>query len=363
VPVVIEDVIVNGKSEAAGAEMLRLSPGPKNLEFRYTALSFLAPGRITFRYRLEGFDRDWVEAGARREAFYTNLPPGDYRFRVAAVNVDQTTNESGAGAVALAIAPHFYQRRLFWPLCAGVAAAGVWAAYRVRVGRIKERMRTVVAERSRIARELHDTLLQGFSGVTMEMQALAARLPATSTEREALEEIIRDAGACMREARRSVAGLRSAASPETGVASGLAAAIGQAARQITETRDVRLKLDLPAAPVTGLAADVEYNLLRIAAEAVANAARHAGAGTIEVALAPSGNRLELSVKDDGVGFSVDGNGGGEHYGLVGMRERAAQIGAEFELTSEPGRGTTVRVRLALSGPARDGVELLRGERA
>jgi signal transduction histidine kinase len=344
-PVVIEEVIVNGRSEHPG-RIAQLPPGQKNLEFRYTGLSFLSPGRMTFRYKLEDFDRDWIDAGTRREAYYTNLPPGNYRFRVTASNVDATPNEA-ANPVAFTLAPHFYQRAGFIPLCAAAVALAAWLAYRLRVRRIKERLQAIVAERSRIARELHDTLLQGFSGVTMEMQALAARLP-TSQERGTLEEIIRDAANCMREARRSVAGLRNA--PTAGE-SGFTAALSQCARQLTETRDVRLTLKLDRSPPK-VPADVEYNLLRIAAEAIANSVRHSGSRTIEVALDQTPQRLRLSVKDDGSGFDsadIDIARAG-HYGLIGMKERAAQIGAELHLDSEPGRGTTVHLTL----PTRNG---------
>jgi signal transduction histidine kinase/ligand-binding sensor domain-containing protein len=344
-PVIIEETIVNGKSERAD-QIERLPPGRKNLEFRYTGLSFLAPGRITFRHKLEGFDRDWVEADSRREAFYTNLPPGPYRFRVVAVNVDGSSSEA-ANSVVFVLAPHFYQRVWFWPMCAAALALLGWRAYRVRVRRIRERLDAILAERSRIARELHDTLLQGFSGVTMEMQALSARLPETSAERATLEEIIRDAAASMTEARRSVAGLRGGGGgAAAGTQSGLASAIEQAARQMTETRDVRLKLALEP-NAAHLPPDVEYNLLRIASEAVSNSVRHSGARTIEVALRCTDRRLHLKIKDDGCGFSIaNGNGENEsHYGLIGMRERAGQIGARFDLQSRPGSGTTVSVEL------------------
>ena len=197
-PVVIEDVVVNGREQSA-IRIEKLPPGSTNLEFDYTALSFLARSRITFRYMLEGFDQDWVEAGSRREAFYTNLSPGQYRFRVVARNVDNADWEA-AQAVALTILPHFYQTRWFPLLCAAAVGLAGWGAYRLRVRRIKEQMRAVIAERSRIARELHDTLVQGFSGVTMEMQALATRL-SPSDDRGTLEEIIHDAANCLREAR------------------------------------------------------------------------------------------------------------------------------------------------------------------
>ena len=177
----------------------------------------------------------------------------------------------------------------------------------------------------------------------MQMQALAARLHAT-TDRQKLEEIIRDAGACLREARRSVGGLRSSARGTQG----LGEAITQLTRQLTETSDIRLRQRL-APDVPPLPPDVEDNLLRIVQEALVNAIRHSSAGTIEITLDHTPQRLNLLVSDDGVGFDsrhAEATRPG-HYGLIGMRERAAQIGASLHLDSVPGGGMNVRIELPL----------------
>jgi signal transduction histidine kinase len=339
--VVIENPIVNGHSEAA-ERIGRLAPGQKNLEFNYGGLAYYLPNRLRFRYMLEGYDRDWIEADNRREAFYTNLPPGSFRFRVTACNADNLCNEQGA-TVEFTLAPHFYQHAWFWPLLAAAIAGLGWLGYQLRIRQLRERYDLILAERSRIARELHDTLIQGFSGITMAMQALAARLR-SSQERETLEDIIRDAATCLRETRQSVAGLRAGHESE----SGLTAAIGSAAREITDTKDVRLKLKLDKVPHK-LPADVEYNLLRIASEAISNSVKHSGARTIEVALESAPEALRLTVHDDGSG--LDKNGPAlrpGHYGIIGMKERATQIGAELQILSEPGRGTTVSVVLPVN---------------
>lgn len=341
VPVRIEEVVVNGKVEQP-YEVKKLPPGETNLTFRYAALSFISPTRTAFHYQLEGYDREWSDWTSRREAFYTNLPPGNYRFRVTARSMDGVESEV-ANPVVFTLEPHFYQTGWFWLLCSAAIAFVIWAAYRLRVSQIRVQLQAVVSERSRIARELHDTLMQGFSGVTMEMQALSVRLPASS-ERDTLEEIIHDAGVCLQEARRSVAGLRS---PTDGHA-GLAGAIAEAARHLTETQDVRLKLRLEDVPLS-LPADVQYNLLRILQEAVTNAVKHSAAGTIDVSLDCDRQMLTLTVKDDGVGFA-EATGGAQpgHYGLIGMRERAAQIGGTLHVDSEPGHGTTATLTLTLS---------------
>jgi ligand-binding sensor domain-containing protein/signal transduction histidine kinase len=337
--VVIEEVTVNGQSERP-ADVDQLTPDQKNIDFRYTGLSYRLPSRITFRHKLEGFDKDWINADTRREAYYANLPPRKYRFRVTACNVDGTCNDAGS-TVAFEIAPHYYQRAWFWPLLVVALGVAAWLVYQVRIRALKQHFQIILAERNRIARELHDTLIQGFSGVTMQMQALAARWPG-SEDRKVLEEIVQDAGASLREARRSVAGLRNSG----GTKSGLSSAIAQAARQITETGDIRLQLELDDGP-SNLGAEAEYNLLRIAQEAVTNSVKHSGAHTIEVALQSEPDAVRLLVRDDGTGLP-DGNGvhsAPGHYGLTGMRERATQIGARLQVESAPGEGTTVRVVL------------------
>jgi signal transduction histidine kinase/ligand-binding sensor domain-containing protein len=334
--VTVEDVIVNGERKRP-AELGTLTPGSKTLEFNYTAASFIAPRGITFRHRLEGVDDAWVEAGSRREAFYSSVAPGSFRFHVAACTPDGLCNES-ATPVVFSIPPRFYQTAWFLPLClTGVALGGV-AMYRLRIRRMKEQFDLVLAERGRIARELHDTLFQGFSGITMAMQAMVSRLP-SSSERRTLEEIVADAGHAMRDARQSVAGLR-ATDPST---SGLATAVAQTARQLADTGNVKLKLNVAECEVP---ADVEYNLLRIAQEAVLNAVRHSGARTLRVTLNSTPRHLLLTVRDDGAGFDNNSAVPAGHYGLIGMKERAAQIGADFEITTAPGEGTTVSVRMA-----------------
>lgn len=333
-PIVIEDVIVNGEHEVP-SHIGRLAPGRKNIEFQYTGLSFLAPGRTTFRYILDGYDKDWVNAGTRRSAYYTNLPPGTFQFRVTACNGDGVCNDTGS-TIAFVLASHIYQRAWFWIFMAALIAMSGWLTYQLRIRRLREQFSLILTERNRIARELHDTLIQGLSGITMEMQALVARLRSPE-ERGALQEIIHDAGACLRETRRSVAGLRSGTAN-----SGLAAAIENAARQVTEAKDIRLKLKLEKNH-KGLPADVEYNLVRIAQEAVSNSVKHSGARTVEVALDYTPRALHLSVKDDGSGFAENGKTG--HYGLIGMKERATHIGADFELASTPGKGTLISVVL------------------
>jgi signal transduction histidine kinase len=335
-PVVIEDVTVNNQSEKP-EQIENAPPGRKDLEFRYTALSFLAPTALRFRYMLDGYDKHWTDAGTRRTAYYTNLPPGKFKFRVTACSSDGACNETGT-AVAFTVAPHYYQRVWFLALCAVSLSMVAWLLWHQRVRSLNRHFEIVLGERGRIARELHDTLIQGFSGITMGMQALSKGLT-ESTERSRLNELIDDAAQCLKQARQSIAGLRSAGERTVR----LDIAIADAARQITKASDVQLKLNLEHVPAT-LRSDVGSNLLRIAQEAIANSTQHSEAKTIEVDLRFRDGSLCLSVEDDGkglvnaVGFSQTG-----HYGLTGMKERARQIGGELQLLSGPVKGTTIRV--------------------
>jgi signal transduction histidine kinase/ligand-binding sensor domain-containing protein len=348
-PPTVEEVIVNGQSQEPGS-IHELSPWQRNLEFRYAGLSFASPNAMRFRYQLEGFDKDWIDAGTRREAFYTNLSPGKYRFKVMASYPE--TAFSGAPAILqFILLPRFYQRVWFLPMVALVMVALGISLYRGRMQRIRQRIAAIVAERSRIARELHDTLLQGFSGVTMEMQALSMRL-SNAQERGVLQGIIQDAAACMREARRSVAGLRNPRGEQ-----GLAAAIEQSATQVTETQNVRLRLKLSQnLPV--ISPETEYNLLRITQEAVTNAVKHASASMIEVTLVAKSGELRITVKDDGRGFDPQAQVQGQHFGLVGIKERASTINAAIRIDSRPGRGTTVTTTLPIKPRPSSGVAAL-----
>lgn len=342
-PVLIEEVTVNGATQSPGA-LAEIPRGVQEISFRYSAISYRSPARITFQYRLDGFDNDWIEAGTRREAFYTNLRPGDYQFRVAARNVDGQLSEL-ATPLEFTIRPLIYQTAWFVPMCIAALALSAWLGYQWRVRWIKSRMQAVVSERTRIARELHDTLMQGFAGVTMQMQALLGKLPA-SEARGRLEEIIGDAGVCLREARRSIAGLRGDANGHPS----LGQAIADSARQLTAGRDIAMKLEL-ATGSTGLSAQREYQVLRIAQEALTNVVKHAQATTIAVTLERLTNGLILTISDDGVGFNADDFSERDRFGLVGMRERAEQLGAQWTMTSAPSAGTTITLDLPLASTA------------
>jgi signal transduction histidine kinase len=336
-PIVIETPVVNGAATPP-AQISELPGGRKNIAFSYAGLSYALPELIRFKYRLVGYDKDWIDAGTRREAFYTNLPPGDYTFLATGCNFDGPCNETGA-SVSFTLTPLLYQRTWFWPLAIALLGAVAWAAYQLHIRRLHERYDLIVSERSRIARELHDTLIQGFSGITMALQALSGRVQSPG-EKATLQDIISDAATCLRETRQSVAGLRAVAG------SGLAAALDRAVREITETKSIRTKMNLDNVS-RELPPEMEYQVLRIVREAVNNAVKHAGADQIEVTLHSRAGGMAITVKDDGSGFPRDDAAapGPGHYGIIGMKERASQIGAFLELVTQPGAGTAITLTL------------------
>jgi signal transduction histidine kinase len=356
-PARISSVLINGR-RLEHTHDLTLKPSEKNIEIRYAGLSFISPEKVTFRYILDGYGKNWTDAGTRREAFFTNLPPGDFHFQVMAQNADGIWGNQAA-TLDFTVEPLLYQRRWFFPAVAAALALMIGALYRVRVRRMQQRFDLVLAERSRIARELHDTLLQGISGVTMQLQALWIRLP-SSKEKNTLGEIIKDAGACSTEARESLWGLRG---NET-QASLFSTKLADLSREfVAETNtDLIVRLD----PVSLFRfPEIEFQLLRIAREALTNSLKHAAAKSLEVDLRMNRRELRMTIGDDGCGFAPEvGFSQNGHFGLLGMRERAEEIGAVLEVMSSPGCGTKIIVRLPLgrSGMQESNLEPVIGDR-
>jgi signal transduction histidine kinase/ligand-binding sensor domain-containing protein len=339
-PVQITAVIVNGQRILAGKKGLTLNPSERNLEIRYAGLSFISPEKVSFQYKLEGFDKSWTDAGSRREAFFTNLPPGNFRFIVRARNADGIWSAQDA-SFPFEVEPKLYQRVWFFPGLVSVLGLLTVAMYRARVHRLQKTFNLVLSERSRIARELHDTLLQGLSGITMQLQALWTCLP-RSKEKTILAEIIADAGKASQEARRSLWGLRTFGSDSLSFDEKLA----KIARQALAEQQVFLRLHLQPVSLRGLP-ETEYQLLRMVGEALSNTSAHAQASSIEIRMNVTNRELHISISDDGIGFSTDVSQPFGHFGLIGMRERADEINARLTVTSSPGSGTTVLIIVPL----------------
>lgn len=346
-PVLLEQVFVDGRNVGTDRP-LRVSPGTRELRFRYTALSFLAPSKVNFRYRLEPFDRDWVEAGTRREAFYNGIPAGKYRFRVIACNDDGLWNETGA-SFAFYLPPHFYQTGWFIALCVATVGVAAWNFHRRRMARARTEFSVVLAERSRIARALHDTLAQGFAGIAFQLEAVADKLDEAPTQaRQHLDLALSMVRHSLVEARRSVMNLRSASLENRD----LAGAMAETARQMIAHRPVDVEVQTCGPPRT-LPPKVEDNLLRVGQEAVTNALKHSQATQIRVVLDYQPDLVRLSVHDNGCGFDSHGPAtvSGARFGLIGMRERAKQSGGRIEIRSSPGTGTDIVLEISTNGVA------------
>ena len=318
-----------------------LPPRTSNLQIAYTATSLSAPERVRFRYRLEGVDETWRDAGTRREAFYTNLGPGHYRFHVVAANNDGVWNEEGA-RLAFRIRPTFFQSPWFVLACVLLAAIAIYVAYLLHLRQVAMRLRARLEERhlerERIARELHDTLLQSVQGLILRLHALAAPVEQGTPLRQGMESVMDRAEAVLVEGRERVRGLRAAREVDD-----LQAAFVELAREFGEGAP-DLQVIAPAA-ARRLRPLVRDELYRIGREAVLNAVRHARATLIEVRVDYADDALGLSVSDDGIGIDPAILARGDrpgHWGLAGMRERMEWIGGRLEIASRVGSGTRIR---------------------
>ncbi|NYT41461.1 hypothetical protein HZY97_11880 [Sphingomonas sp. R-74633] len=322
-----------------------LPAGRSNIQIDFAVLSFSNPRVARVRYRIEGQDTDWVEAGTRRQAFYTNLAPGTYRFQLIAANDNGVWNEAGA-TVEFTIPPTFVQSRYFIALCAALVLALLWLAYRLRVaqvaGRIRTRLEERMGERERIARELHDTLLQSVQGLVLRFQSVANKMPPEGPARGQLESALARADDIIAEGRNRVQDLRGVDDKgdlpellrERAVAAGFDAAIG-----------VRIVVEGRQRPVDPL---VAVELGRIVDEALFNICRHAHASAVEIILRFGNRQLGVEIRDDGVGMPPEVLAQGHkpgHFGLIGMRERAERIGCSFSIDSRPGMGCAVTMTL------------------
>jgi signal transduction histidine kinase/ligand-binding sensor domain-containing protein len=339
-PVVIESIKADDRQVAATSG-LRLPARTRRLEIGYTALSLTDPERVQFLYQLEGYDSAWRGPVTARQLTYTNLPPASYRFRLKASNNDGLWNEEGA-TLAFTILPAFYQTNAFRMSVAALVALAGWMAYRLRVGqvarRINLRYEERLAERERIARELHDTLLQGTYGLILRFQAVADHIPASEPTRLQMNEALERADQVVAEGRKRVEGLRGA-----DAAGDLAEAFTRAGAELTDGSGIELKVIVEGRAQSLLSA-VRDEAYWIGREALLNAFHTAEATHVEIELIYGRRELRMRCRDDGKGIDpaiLDAGGRPGHFGIRGMRERAARIGGRLEILSRVGAGTEI----------------------
>jgi signal transduction histidine kinase len=334
------------------AGSVRIPPSPRRITFEYTGLSLAVPGRIRFRYFLEGFDRSWSEPVATREAVYTNLGAHSYRFRVVACNSEGLWSESEA-AVGFEVEQTVWQTWWFRTGSAALILLLVWCVYLYRLRQLAKefniRLEERVGERTRVARELHDTLLQSFHGLLLRFQTVSNLLPAGEPKQK-LDDAIDQAAQAITEGRDAVQGLRSSTTVTNDLASAITALGTELARSELNPNAAEFHVEVEGTP-RDLHPILRDEVYRIAGEALRNALHHAQAERIEVEIRYDERQLRVRVRDDGKGIdpkllNEDGRAG--HYGLGGMRERAKLMGGKLAVWSELDSGTEVELRIPAS---------------
>jgi signal transduction histidine kinase len=340
-PVLIEQVIADDHPVPVGGP-LDLPAGKGKLEIHYTSIRLGSPDRIRFKYWMEGFEHDWTSAGQRRAAYYTNLSPGHYQFHVVAYEMN-APRQGAEQVLAIDWRPHFHQTRWFLALCGMLATTAAWAGYRLHVRSIRRRFAAVLDERSRLAREMHDTLIQGCIGVSTLLEAAShAQDVSPGLGRDLLDRARTEIHGTVNEARLAVWNLRHGSVSEAA----LVPAVSQLARRISLESGINVTVETAGSPLA-LGAEAERSLMMLVREALQNAIRHGAPKSVSVHLRFGPRCLQVEVEDDGRGFDtrVDRAENTQHYGLIGMRERVAKVGGEFHLASSPGRGTQIRFTL------------------
>ncbi len=321
-------------------------PGARQrIIFSYAGLSLSVPERVRFRYKLDNFDQDWSEPVATREAVYTNLSPGAYRFRVMASNSDGLW--SGAEAmIEFVIEPVFWQTWWFRLSCMVAVGLAVLIVYRLRLRRLTTqlnmRFEERLAERTRIAQDLHDTLLQGFLSASMQLDVAADHLPVDSPAKPLISRVLELMRQVIEEGRTALKGLRSAGGGSHDLAESFAGI--QQELDLQERIHYQVTVEGIARPLHPLIRDEVY---RIGREALVNAFRHSRANHIEVLLEYGAKQLRIFVRDDGCGIAPEvlDSGREGHWGMSGMRERAEEIGVRLKVLSGIGAGTEVEITI------------------
>jgi ligand-binding sensor domain-containing protein/signal transduction histidine kinase len=333
----IESVTADGRP-ITPARDLSLPSGTSTLRIEFGSVNLTSAAKLRYRYMLEGVDDEWVYAGNVREAAYSSVPSGNYLFRVSTTANGEWTE---AARWAFSVSPPFYRTPSFITLALVGTALLLAAAWYLRLRAVRNQYTLVFAERARVSREIHDTLLQSLAAIGVELETIATELdPSQSPARDGLRRLRRQVGHCLREARESILELRNNSMKPRALVDSLR----DLAESTTRSKGVVTEFSLTGRPQSS-SADAEMQLLRIAQESVNNAVRHGRATQVLIALNFEDDRILLRVSDDGRGFVPDDHEAapntGHHLGLLTMRERAARVRGSLEIISSPGRGTTI----------------------
>ena len=339
----VETIKVDDKVVAQTGGIV-LNHDAKNVEIDYTAFSLSIPEREFFRYKLEGHDAEWQEPGNRRQAFYNDLRPGKYRFRVIACNNDGVWNAEGA-TLDFRVEPAWYQTIWFRVSCVGGFVLLLWALYQLRLQQLQRQFNMTlearVGERNRIARDLHDTLIQSVDGLMLRIQT-ALTEPDPKRSRLMIEKALDSADEVMLEGRQRVTALR----PEATTVKELSEALASYGQGLSEDHPATFSVALLGSPkdVDAFVRDEAYSIGR---EALGNAFQHADATKIEVEVTYDRRVVHMTVRDNGHGIDEQTLAGGRpgHWGLRGMRERAQIIGGKLVIRSRPGVGTEIDLEI------------------
>jgi signal transduction histidine kinase len=339
-PVQVEAVVADRKIYPP-RKNLPLPPLTRDLEIQYAGLSFMAPQKVRFRYKLEGHDAGWQEPGTRRQAFYSDLRPGKYRFLVTACNNDGVWNEQGA-ALDFSIAPAWYQTSSFRFLCLFASIFAAWAIYRLRVRQvaraISARFDERLAERTRMARELHDTFLQTIQASKLVADDALDASADPARMRRAMEQLSRWLEQATQEGRAALNSLRTSTTQKND----LADAFRRAAENGHMPGSMEAVLSVVGEP-REMHPIIRDEVYRIGYEAIRNAYMHSKGSRLKVELRYAQD-LCIRISDNGVGMDpIAAEGKHGHFGLQGMRERAARIGGKFTLVSSVDSGTEISV--------------------
>lgn len=350
-PVVIESALIDRKP-AAGTGLLRIAPGQENLEIQYTALSFIHSDQIRFRYRMEGLDSGWIDAGVRRTAYYSHLPPGNYRFLVIAGNSDGVWNTQGQ-SIAVVVAAPFYRTWWFALIVCALIASAIAAAWRIRVAQLERRRalqeifaRQLIAsqenERKRIAAELHDSLGQRL--VVIKNLALF-HAEASPADKRMIDEISAEASLAIRETKEISFNLR----PFQLDRLGLTKAIEAILKRLSTASGIHFSFEYDEVDDL-LTEELRIGVYRIVQEALNNVVKHADAKEAAIRILHEDGRMLLSIEDDGRGFTVQPRSSGSDmggFGLTGMAERALFLGGKLKVRSAPGEGSVITVEIPM----------------